>query len=60
MMRLFNKELLKIHRLGYDMSILYIDNLKQVAKQYGPDSLEVLQELQDLDSLLQVWLGERR
>jgi len=58
LVRLFNKAITKIHKFGYDMSILYIDSLKQVAKQYGPNSLEVLQELQDLDSILQGRLSD--
>ena len=54
LVRMFNKAITKIHKDGYDMSILYIDNLKLAAKRYGPNSNEVMEELANLDEILQV------
>ena len=54
LIRLFNKAITKIHKDGYDLSIVYTDNLKRVAKRYGPNSQEVMQELANLDEVLQV------
>jgi len=56
--RLFNRAITKIHSLNYDMSILYIDNLKLAAKRYGPNSQEVMEELANLDEVLQGRLSD--
>ena len=56
LIRLFNKAITKIHKDGYDMSIVYTDNLKLAAKRYGPNSAEVMKELANLDEVLQVHL----
>merc|ERR1719435_920571 len=56
--RLFNRAITKIHSLNYDMSILYIDNLKLAAKRYGPNSQEVMTELAALDRVLQGRLSD--
>ena len=53
--RLFNKGLTKIYKDSYDLSIVYIDNLKLAAKRYGPNSAEVMRELANLDEVLQVY-----
>ena len=57
LIRLFNKAITKIHKDGYDMSILYLDNLKIKAKEFGPNQCEVRKELAALDEVLQVGLG---
>ena len=56
LVRLFNKAITKIHKDGYDMSVVYTDSLKLAAKRYGPNSDEVMQELANLDEVLQVIL----
>jgi len=58
LVRMFNKAITKIHKDGYDMSILYIDNLKIAAKRYGPNSNEVMEELANLDEILQGRLSD--
>merc|ERR1712083_1204329 len=58
LVRMFNKAITKIHKDGYDMSILYIDNLKLAAKRYGPNSNEVMEELANLDEILQGRLSD--
>jgi len=58
LIRLFNKAITKIHKDGYDLSIVYTDNLKRVAKRYGPNSQEVMQELANLDEVLQGRLSD--
>jgi len=58
LVRLFNKAITKIHKDGYDLSIVYIDNLKRAAKQFGPNSQEVMQELANIDEVLQGRLSD--
>lgn len=58
LVRLFNKAVTKIHKDGYDLSIVYTDNLKKVAKQFGPNSQEVVDELAKLDEVLQGRLND--
>jgi predicted AlkP superfamily pyrophosphatase or phosphodiesterase len=58
LIRLFNKAITKIHSGGYDMSIVYTDNLKLAAKRYGPNSAEVMRELANLDEVLQGRLSD--
>jgi len=58
LVRLFNKAITKIHNDGYDLSVVYTDNLKRAAKQHGPNSPEVMQELANLDEILQGRLSD--
>merc|ERR1712002_768477 len=58
LIRLFNKAITKIHKDGYDMSILYLDNLKIKAKEFGPNQCEVRKELAALDEVLQGRLSD--
>lgn len=58
LVRLFNKAITKIHKDGYDMSVVYTDSLKLAAKRYGPNSDEVMQELANLDEVLQGRLSD--
>merc|ERR1712213_243522 len=55
---LVNRAVTKIHKDDYDLSILYHDSLKRTAKQYGPNSPEVREELQAIDEVLQGRLSD--
>lgn len=54
MVRMFNRAITKIHKDNYDLSMVYIDSLKKVAKTHGPNSKEVMDELAVIDEVLQV------
>jgi len=54
---LFNRAFTKIQE-GYDLSVVYIDQLKRAAKKYGPNSQEMLDELVKLDKMLQARLSD--
>ena len=54
MVRMFNRAITKIHKDNYDLSMVYIDSLKKVAKSHGPNSKEVMDELAVIDEVLQV------
>merc|ERR1711892_818277 len=54
---LFNRAFTKIQE-GYDLSVVYIDVLKKAAKRYGPNSPEMMEELQKLDKVLQSRLSD--
>ena len=58
LVKLFNRAVTKIHKDDYDLSILYHDSLKRTAKQYGPNSPEVREELQAIDEVLQGRLSD--
>jgi len=58
LVRLFNRAVTKIHKDNYDLSILYTDSLKKKAKQFGPNSAEVREELQEIDEVLQGRLSD--
>ena len=58
LVKLFNRAVTKIHKDDYDLSILYYDSLKRTAKQYGPNSPEVREELQAIDEVLQGRLSD--
>merc|ERR1719431_2313266 len=58
LVRLFNRAVTKIHEDNYDLSILYTDSLKKKAKQFGPNSAEVREELQEIDEVLQGRLSD--
>ena len=54
LVRTFNRAITKIHNNNYDLSMVYIDTLKTVAKKYGPNSKEAMNELAMIDEVLQV------
>jgi len=56
--KLLNKALTKITRHKYDLSVVYLDNLKSTTKKYGPNSPEVFEELQSIDEVLQGRLSD--
>merc|ERR1711936_840170 len=58
LVKLFNRAVTKIHKDDSDLSILYHDSLKRTAKQYGPNSPEVREELQAIDEVLQGRLSD--
>merc|ERR1711988_1304637 len=58
MTRMFNRAITKIHKDNYDLSMVYIDSLKKVAKSHGPNSKEVMDELAVIDEVLQGRLSD--
>ena len=48
------KALINIYQYGYDMSIVYINDLKLAAEHFGSNSVEVMGTLFQLDKVLQV------
>jgi len=58
MVRMFNRAITKIHKDNYDLSMVYIDSLKKVAKSHGPNSKEVMDELAVIDEVLQGRLSD--
>ena len=54
MIRMFNRAITKIHKDEYDLSMVYVDTLKRVAKEFGPNSKEAIDELAVIDEVLQV------
>jgi len=58
LVRTFNRAITKIHNNNYDLSMVYIDTLKTVAKKYGPNSKEAMNELVMIDEVLQGRLSD--
>jgi len=58
LVRTFNRAITKIHNNNYDLSMVYIDTLKTVAKKYGPNSKEAMNELAMIDEVLQGRLSD--
>jgi len=56
--RMFNRAITKIHKDNYDLSMVYIDTLKKVAKEFGPNSAEAMNELALIDEVLQGRLSD--
>ena len=54
LIRMLNRAITRIHKDNYDLSMVYIDTLKRVAKEYGPNSPETMDELALIDQVLQV------
>merc|ERR1712079_845050 len=58
MIRMFNRAITKIHKDEYDLSMVYVDTLKRVAKEFGPNSKEAIDELAVIDEVLQGRLSD--